>query len=138
MSLFRSRDARLTSCLAAGLAHRIGCAHGAHSLDTLTECVTYAQITHREDWTPWQRKTSLFGTDSPPGMTNDEPVPYGYRRWNGVVWADSWTDTYNAISRQAVIAWRQGFDSKAEQEVEAMYRMAAQFDQLGKELAEKD
>lgn len=56
----------------------------------------------------------------------------------GVVWADSWTDTYNAISRQAVIAWRQGFDSKAEQEVEAMYRMAAQFDQLGKELAEKD
>ncbi len=20
----------------------------------------------------------------PPGMTNDEPVPYGYRRWNGV------------------------------------------------------
>ena len=74
----------------------------------------------------------------PPGMTNDEPVPYGYRRWNGVVWADSWTDTYNAISQRAVIAWRQGLDSKAEQEVVAMYRMAAQFDQLGKELAEKD
>ena len=74
----------------------------------------------------------------PPGITSDEPVPYGYRRWNGVVWCDSWTDTYNAISRQAVIAWRQGLDSKASQEVEAMYRMATQFDHLGKELADEN
>lgn len=74
----------------------------------------------------------------PPGITSDEPVSYGYRRWNGVVWCDSWTDTYNAISRRAVIAWRQGLDSKAEQEVEAMYRMATQFDHLGKELADEN
>lgn len=65
----------------------------------------------------------------PPGLSSDEPMPYEYRRWNGTVWTDPCVDLYNKTARMAVIAWRQGLDAKAERYVEALYRMAHEYDQ---------
>ncbi|MEU8901816.1 hypothetical protein AB0C65_38550 [Nocardia sp. NPDC048505] len=68
----------------------------------------------------------------PTGLTGDQPMPYGYRRWNGTVWCQAWIDRYNAEVRRAVVAHRQGLNDKAQRHVNAVYLIAHEFDQLAK------
>lgn len=65
----------------------------------------------------------------PAGLTGDTPMPYGYRRWNGTVWCDAWTDTYNRLVATAVAAHRAGMhpDTVAGY-VDDVYRTANRFD----------
>ncbi|AZS07563.1 hypothetical protein PBI_DUKE13_227 [Mycobacterium phage Duke13] len=70
--------------------------------------------------------------DLPAGITSDEPMPYGYRRWNGTVWCNAWIDGYNHLLSRAIERHRQGLDARGY--VDALYRRAAQCDALAKEL----
>ncbi|AEK08283.1 hypothetical protein SEA_EJIMIX_216 [Mycobacterium phage Ejimix] len=69
--------------------------------------------------------------DLPAGITSDEPMPYGYRRWNGTVWCNAWIDGYNHLLRSAIERYRQGLDASGY--VDALYRRAAAYNVLTKE-----
>lgn len=64
----------------------------------------------------------------PVGITSDQPMPYKYRRCNGVVWCDAWVDHYNEQLARAITRHRNGSD--ATWEVDALYRMAHHYDAL--------
>ncbi|BDB63375.1 hypothetical protein [Rhodococcus sp. RDE2] len=59
-------------------------------------------------------------------------MPYGYRRWNGTVWAPAWVDRYNQQLDLIRRLFEAGYD--VEHHVEDWYRMLTEFDLLGKEL----
>lgn len=66
--------------------------------------------------------------DLPVGLASDQPMPYGYRRWNDTVWCEAWTDRYNRLLERAVEVHRQGYDATGW--VDALYRLSAQLDTL--------
>lgn len=62
----------------------------------------------------------------PAGLTGFEPMPYGYRRWNGSVWAPIQVDAYNrALSR---IESRHNAGMSTEALVNGLYNLARSFD----------
>lgn len=62
----------------------------------------------------------------PAGLTSVNPMPYGYRRWCGVVWPDCQVDTYNAELERIATMHREGYDTTAL--VNGLYNLADQFD----------
>ncbi|MDH6284012.1 hypothetical protein [Prescottella agglutinans] len=68
----------------------------------------------------------------PPGIRGWDHMPYGFRRWNGTVWADAWVDRYNRQLDLIRRLFEAGFD--VDHHVEDWYRMLTHFDVLGKEL----
>ena len=69
--------------------------------------------------------------NTPPGLTHTRFMPYGYRRWNGAVWADEQVDAYNRELSNIVTKHRAGYDT--EHLVNGLYNLAASFDTHGKE-----
>lgn len=65
-------------------------------------------------------------TQIPPGLMGVEPMPYGYRRWNGGVWADGQVDAYNRELARIVQRHRAGYDVTAL--VNGLYNLASGFD----------
>jgi len=65
----------------------------------------------------------------PPGLTGTDPMPYGYRRWNGSVWADIQVDRYNAELRRIEKRHAAGYD--VTHLVDGLYNLATQFDYVG-------
>ena len=63
-----------------------------------------------------------------PGLTNIDPMPYRYRRWNGVMWADAHVDAYNRELTRIVSMHRGGYD--VARLVDGLYNLANQFDQV--------
>lgn len=68
--------------------------------------------------------------DMPPGLRDVPDMPYGYRRWNGAVWADIQVDVYNNAVKRAVDRHRAGYDATAL--VNGVYNLAKGFDRCGK------
>lgn len=62
----------------------------------------------------------------PSGVTSFDPMPYGYRRWNGSVWCDAWVDLYNRDLRRIQAHHGAGYDVRAM--VDGLYSMAHSFD----------
>lgn len=62
----------------------------------------------------------------PNGITSFDPMPYGYRRWNGTVWADSQVDQYNR--ELARIQSRHNAEMQTEALVNGLYNLARGFD----------
>ena len=60
------------------------------------------------------------------GLTGFEPMPYGYVRWNGGVWVDSWVDRYNRELERAESRFVAGMDVSAL--VDGLYNLANGFD----------
>ena len=59
-------------------------------------------------------------TSLPIGLTGLDPIPYGYRRWNGHVWPDVHIDEYIGVLHAA------GYDTSVQ--VEELYRRSFMFD----------
>lgn len=69
----------------------------------------------------------MSATTTPPvGLTSLAPMPYGYRRWNGSVWADIQVDAYNRTVER--IAARHAAGMPTEALVNGLYNLAAGFD----------
>ena len=67
----------------------------------------------------------------PIGLTGSDPMPYGYRRWNGAVWPDIQVDAYNsALSR---IMARHAAGMPTETLVNGLYNLARGFDYAGQD-----
>jgi hypothetical protein len=62
----------------------------------------------------------------PTGLTSLAPMPYGYRRWNGVIWPDIQVDCYN--SALARIESRHNAGMPTEHLVNGLYNLAYGFD----------
>ena len=62
----------------------------------------------------------------PPGLTGVDPIPYGYRRWNGAVWADIQVDRYNHEIARIWVAHTAGYDTQ--RLVDGLYNLAHGFD----------
>ena len=62
----------------------------------------------------------------PAGITSFTPVEYGYRRWNGAVWADVQTDAYNNELSRIESRHAAGLDTQ--HLINGLYNLAAQFD----------
>lgn len=65
-------------------------------------------------------------TDVPAGLIDFEPMPYGLRRWNGAVWADSQTDRYNDELARIEARHRAGYDTQ--HLIDGLYNLAYAFD----------
>ena len=65
-------------------------------------------------------------TTLPAGLTSLEPIPYGYRRWNGRVWHDVHIDEYNSRLADIGALHAAGYDTSAQ--VEELYRRSFMFD----------
>lgn len=65
-------------------------------------------------------------TTLPAGITGFDPMPYGYRRWNGAVWADSQVDQYNR--ELARIQSRHEAGMPTDTLVNGLYNLANGFD----------
>lgn len=63
---------------------------------------------------------------TPPGLTGLNPMPYGYRRWNGAIWPNCQVDAYNAELERIAARHRAGIDTTAL--VNGLYNLAYQFD----------
>jgi hypothetical protein len=67
---------------------------------------------------------------NPVGLTGTSAIPYGERRWNGVVWPAMQVDRYNAdLSR---IASRHAAGMPTVALVDGLYNLAHSFDYAGK------
>lgn len=66
----------------------------------------------------------------PAGITGFQPVPYGYRRWNGSVWPDTQVDAYNRQLARIQSRHMAGYDTEAL--VNGLYNLANGFDRAGK------
>ena len=62
------------------------------------------------------------------GLTSTEHMPYGYRRWNGVVWAERQIDEYNRHLDRIQVRAQAGYDVTAL--VDGLYNLANSFDNL--------
>ena len=67
----------------------------------------------------------------PNGITGREPMPYGYRRWNGAVWLNEWVDAYNRELARILIRHDGGGTPTAL--VDGLYNLAHGFDYAGKD-----
>jgi hypothetical protein len=67
---------------------------------------------------------------TPVGLTGLDPMPYGYRRWNGSVWPGSQVDAYNR--ELARIAARHNAGMDTQHLINGLYNLAHQFDYAGK------
>ena len=67
----------------------------------------------------------------PNGITGREPMPYGYRRWNGAVWADIQVDAYNTRLTHLLSMHDAGYS--AESLVNGLYNLAHGFDHAAKD-----
>lgn len=65
-----------------------------------------------------------------PGMTGTDPMPYGYRRWNGAVWPDVHVDAYNRELSRIIERNAAGHDVAAL--VNGLYNLAHGFDYAGR------
>lgn len=65
-------------------------------------------------------------TTPPPGLTGTDPMPYGYRRWNGTIWPNAHIDAYNA--ELARIKRRHEAGMNTSHLVNGLYNLAHQFD----------
>ena len=65
-------------------------------------------------------------TSLPIGLTGLDPIPYGYRRWNGHVWPDVHIDEYNARLADIGALHAAGYDTSVQ--VEELYRRSFMFD----------
>ena len=65
-------------------------------------------------------------TSLPIGLTGLDPIPYGYRRWNGRVWPDVHIDEYNARLADIGARHAAGYDTSVQ--VEELYRRSFMFD----------
>jgi hypothetical protein len=68
----------------------------------------------------------------PNGLTSFEPMPYGYRRWNGTIWADSQIDAYNRQVDNIKRYHLAGYNVACQIEVDGLYNLAASFDAAGR------
>lgn len=68
----------------------------------------------------------------PPGLTGTEPMPYGYRRWNGTVWPDIQVDAYNRELDRITTRHEAGMSTEAL--VNGLYNLAHTFDACGVKL----
>jgi len=66
-------------------------------------------------------------TPLPAGLTGFDPMPYGYRRWNGTIWPDIQVDAYNAELTRIESRFKAGYNVEAL--VNGLYNLAHQFDQ---------
>ena len=62
----------------------------------------------------------------PPGITSFDPMPMGYRRWNGAVWADCQVAAYNAELARIESRHRAGMNVR--HLVNGLYNLAQGFD----------
>lgn len=62
----------------------------------------------------------------PAGLTGFDRMPYGYRRWNGSVWADIQVDRYNQELARIESRHRAGMDTQ--HLVNGLYNLAHAFD----------
>lgn len=65
-------------------------------------------------------------SNTPNGLTGFDPMPYGYRRWNGSVWADIQVDTYNSALARIESRHSAGMDTQ--HLVNGLYNLAYGFD----------
>lgn len=68
-------------------------------------------------------------TEYPAGLTGFDRMPYGYRRWNGAVWAEIQVDAYNAELVRIEARHNAGMPTGAL--VNGLYNLAAGFDAAG-------
>lgn len=66
----------------------------------------------------------------PVGLTGFDPMPYGYRRWNGSVWADLQVDRYN--DELARIERRHRHGLEVQHLIDGLYNLARGFDYCAK------
>ncbi|MGP4994574.1 hypothetical protein [Glutamicibacter ardleyensis] len=62
----------------------------------------------------------------PAGITGFEPMPYGYKRWNGAVWCDEHVDSYNRELARIESRHRAGMD--VQHLINGLYNLAYGFD----------
>ena len=67
-------------------------------------------------------------TSLPIGLTGLDPIPYGYRRFNGRVWLDVHVDEYNARLADIGALHAAGYDTSVQ--VEELYRLGFMFDHV--------
>lgn len=67
-------------------------------------------------------------TTLPAGITGFNPMPYGYKRWNGVIWPNIQVDSYNAELERIQSRHANGLD--VQHLVNGLYNLAHQFDQF--------
>lgn len=51
-------------------------------------------------------------TTLPAGITDFDPLPYNYVRWNGRAWANSWIDNYNQLLARIERRHSDGFNTQ--------------------------
>ncbi|UXO93903.1 hypothetical protein Pan2_84 [Pseudanabaena phage Pan2] len=66
----------------------------------------------------------------PAGITSLEPMPYGFRRWNGTVWANAHVDAYNRQLSLIEDAHRAGYSAQCQRLIDGLYNLAAGFDSV--------
>ena len=66
----------------------------------------------------------------PDGLTGFEPMPYGYRRWNGSVWPNVQVDRYNSELARIKARHEAGMDTQ--HLINGLYNLASGFDEAGK------
>lgn len=64
----------------------------------------------------------------PPGLVSIDPMPYGWRRWNGAVWCKAHVDAYNNELERIVDRHEAGFD--VTHLVDGLYNLANRFDMV--------
>lgn len=62
----------------------------------------------------------------PAGITGFDRMPYGYRRWNGSVWANIQVDSYNASLSNIERRHKAGFN--VQHLIDGLYNLAYSFD----------
>ena len=62
----------------------------------------------------------------PAGIRSFDPMPYGYRRWNGAVWIDAWVDIYNNQLDHIKTMHEAGYDTQSL--IDGLYRNAQGWD----------
>lgn len=65
-------------------------------------------------------------TTLPDGITGFDPMPYGYRRWNGATWSNIQVDAYNRHLAEIETMHRAGYNVDAL--VNGLYNLARWFD----------
>ena len=64
----------------------------------------------------------------PAGLRSFDPMPYGYVRWNGKVWANTWIDHYNKQLARIEAMHTAGYDTQ--DLIEGLYYSATGWDAL--------
>lgn len=67
----------------------------------------------------------------PTGITGFDHMPYGYRRWNGSIWANIQVDAYNRKIDNIRRYYESGYDVSCQIEIDNLYNLAQSFDYAG-------